>query len=312
MSSHRLRPTPRLLAVIGVAVSLLPVGCSGDDDAASETSTTTSPTSTTAATTTTVAVDQTAPAGANGIKVADDGSLWIASLASDVILNVDATTGQILRRVEVPAKSGPDDLVLDDDGALFWTGYVSGAIGEVAPDSSGTTVIANIGVGANPIALRGDGKLIAGLAGAATGLFVIDPVGDPTPQPLADPGNFNSFDITADGQLFAPSLDTRSVIELDPDTGEVVRTVAPVNGTPIAARWHDGDVYVLVLADAAHVYRVDPSAGTVELFGSTGLALADNLAVGDDGTVYVTAFSTPEVTVLGADGTVERTIQIGG
>ena len=34
--------------------------------------------------------------------------------------------------------------------------------------------------------------------------------------------------------------------------------------------------------------------------------------MGVDGEVYVTGFNTADITVLGADGTVERTITMGG
>ena len=314
---HGSRPARCLL--VGLAASaLLVASCSSSDGDGDEGSDTTASerSSTTSTTTTepviTVPVDQTAPGGANGIKVAGDGSLWIASLDSDVVLRVDPDSGQILQRVATPVGSGPDDLVIAPDGSVHWTGWLSGAVGSIAPGGDTTEVIANVGAGANPIALRGDGVLVVGRAGGATGLYTVDPTGDSTPVPLSDPGNLNSFDITPDGRFFAPGLNTSTVIELDPDTGEVLRTVASVEGSPIALRWHDGSIYVLVLSDAARVFRVDPAAGTTELFGATGHTAGDNLAVAEDGTVYVTGLAEPIVTVLDPDGAVVRTVQLGG
>lgn len=321
MRVRRFRPVPRsrvvTTAVCAVTIALALASCSGSDadDAAAEPTTTersTSAESTTSSTSTTVLADQTPPVGANGIKVADDGSLWIASLASDVVLNVDAASGTILRRVATPPGSGPDDVAVADDGTVFWTGWLSGDVGRIAPDSEATAVVANVGVGANPIALRSDGMLVVGRAGGVTGLYAVDPDGDPGPVALADPGNLNSFSSSPTGQFFAPDLATASVVEVDPDTGELVRVVAPVDGAPVGVRWHDGELFVLVLSDAARVFRVDPSTGDVALFGETGLEAADNLAVGRGGTVYVTGLSVPSVTVLGADGVVERTVSIGG
>ncbi|MDQ2677191.1 MAG: hypothetical protein M3Y51_00495 [Actinomycetota bacterium] len=319
MRSRRRAARSHRFLVVGVAsAALLGAGCSGDDDAAGATSTTAeAPDDTsTIAPSSTVAdgadVDQAAPDGANGIKVASDGTLWIASVKSDLVLQVDATSGRILRRVEVPEGSAPDDVALGDDGAVYWTGYLTGDVGRIAKGSDESTVLANVGPGANPVAVRDDGTLIVGRAGTGTGLFTIDPAGDPTPVALGDPGNINSFDLDTDGRLFSPGLDTPSVIEIDADTGETLRTVAPIDGTPIALRWHDGSIYVLVLGDEARVERVDPATGVSEPFGETGLPIADNLAVADDGTVFVTGLTTATVTVLGADGTIERTIAIGG
>ncbi len=317
MHARRRRASrPRQLLLLGVAAAALTAaGCSGDDEVDGATSTTAAPASNTPSSTSTHAddaeVDQRAPDGVNGIKVAVDGTLWMASVKSDAILHVDPSSGRILRRIAVPTGSAPDDVVIDGEGVVYWTGYLTGDVGRIAPGRSDTTVVANVGIGANPIAVRDDGTLIVGRAGTGTGLFRIDPAGDPTPVALADPGNINSFDLSDDGRLFSPGLDPPSVIEIDPDTGETLRTVAPIEGTPIALRWHDGSIYVLVLSDQARVVRVDPTSGAIEPFGDTGLPIADNLAI-DDGTVFVTGLNTATVTVLGAEGTIERTIAIGG
>jgi len=316
-SPKRARGTLLGAPLLALVLALVTAGCSSDETASDTSSTTTEPSGAAATATSTTAaaapeVDQTPPIGANGIKVAPDGSLWIASLSSDAILQVDPTNGRILGRVATPTGSGPDDVVIAPDGTMFWTGFVSGDVGVVEPGSDTTTVVANVGTGANPIARRDDGTLVVGRAGGATGLFTIDPTGDPTPVQLSDPGNLNSFDISPDGSLYAPSLNTASVLEVDPVSGETLRTVAAIDGVPIALRWHDGELYVLVLSDTTRVVRVDPTSGGVELFGETGLPAADNLAVGEDGRVFVTGLGEPTVTVLGPDGAVETTLRIGG
>ena len=301
---RRLGTTLFVVAAVGLA------GCSGSEsDGATPTTGPTTTVTTTSAPS--PAVDQTSPIGVNGIKVAADGTLWVASLSSDVVLQVDADSGTILRRVATPAGSGPDDVALGDDGDVFWTGFLSGAVGSVGVDDDTASVIANVGPGANPIAIRGDGTLIVGRAGLGTGLFAVDPERDAPVAPLADPGNVNSFDVSPDGVMYAPSMDDASVLAIDPDTGATVRTVATLDATPIALRWHDDALFVLTLSDSARVVKVNPSDGTVEPFGDTGLAAADNLAVGDDGRVYVTGLTESTITVLGPDGSVERTVQVG-
>lgn len=256
-------------------------------------------------------IDQRAPSGANGLKVAGDGTLWIAVVNDDEILQVDPDSGEILRRVSTPEGSGPDDVALLDDGTLYWTGYVSGEVGRILPDSDESEVIADVGAGANPIAVRSDGAVIVGRAGAATGLWEIDPTGDAAPVELADPGNLNSFDITDDDVLYGPSLGEAAVVRVDPFTGETSAVVADVDGAPVALRWHDNRIHVLVLGASTTVDVVDPDSGEVTSSVDTGLTVADNLAVADDGRVFVTGLTEPTVTVLGPDGTVERTLRIG-
>lgn len=301
------RDLARWIAVIAVPVALL-AGCSDDGTATSESTASTTTGSTTEPP---AEVDQTAPGSANGIKVAADGTLWIASIDADAILQVDADTGRILRRVTAPDGSGPDDVAIGEDGTVYWTGFLNGDVGLVASDRDDAELVANIGEGANPIAVRDDGKLLVGRAIVTSGLFVVDPSGGTEPVELPDPGGLNSFDVAPDGVLYAPLLDPGSVIALDPTTGEVLRTVTPVDGAPIALRWHDGQLYVLTIADGAQVLRIDSDTGASELFANTGLDVADNLAVDADGRVLVTGLNDPTVTVVGTDGTVERTIRIG-
>jgi len=323
MPARPMHPTrTRRRAVLAAPLLILALaGCSGsgDDTGGDTTAATTGDRSTTAtstaATSTTapaVEVDQTPPVGANGIKIADDDTVWIASLGSDAILRVDTTTGRIVARIDAPAGSGPDDVALAPDGTLYWTGFLSGDVGVVDAGGDRTEVLANVGSGANPIALRADGSLVVGRAGAATGLFSVDPSSNAPPVPLADPGNLNSFDIAPNGLLYAPSVNTASVVEVDSATGETIRTVATVLGVPIAVRWHDDELFALVLSDSTRVVRIDPTTGATEVVADTGLPVADNLAVGDDGRIYVTGLNAPTITVVGPDGQVERTVRVGG
>jgi sugar lactone lactonase YvrE len=294
-----------------VALSL--VACSSDDsgdDTASDTEADDDATPTTAS----GPVDQTPPNGANGIKVDDDGDLWVAVLDGNELLRVDRESGEILQRIATPPLAGPDDLVIDADGTIYWTGFTSGEVGAIDPGTGESEELANVGPGANPIALRDDGVLIVGRAVTGSGLYAIDPTGDGVAEPLDDPGNVNSFSIAPDGTLYAPlaSTDGGAAVSIDARTGEIIDTIAEIPGIPVALRWHDDQLFVLTLDPAGAVYRVDIEAGTAELFADTGLTTADNLAVDDEGTVYVTGFNQPVIAVFNPDGTPARTLDIGG
>lgn len=258
-------------------------------------------------------VDQTSPPGANGVKVDEDGNLWIAVLEIDQILQVDAGTGEILQRVVTTPGSGPDDVVIDGD-VLYWTGFLDGTVGQVdlgAGDLAGVQ-LANVGAGANPIAVRDDGALVVGRAVTASGLFAVEPEVDATPEEIGDPGPINSFDISPEGVLYGPLPGPGAgVVAVDPDTAEVLESF-DVPGAAFGVRWFDDQLYVLSLADsAASVFTVDLETGESTLFGTTELGVADNLAVAEDGTVYVTGFDSPTVAVLGPDGEAQESLTIG-
>lgn len=320
-----------VVGIVALATLLVPLGACSDDeddtsiaDAAGEGSSTSAApgdtngaaadTATDPATGGDAEVAQDAPAGANGIKVGPDETLWIAVLAGDEILHVDPTDGTILGRWALPDGAGPDDLVLGDDGSVYLTTFNAGNVVRLDPTTGDTEVVGTIGAGANPIAWRADGTLVAGRAVTASGLFALGPAVGGDPTPLADPGNVNSFDVGDDGVLYAPLTGAAggSLIAVDPDTGETQRTVAELPGIPVGARWHDGSVVALVLAPTATVVRVDPTTGAVTTVADTGLAIADNLAVAADGTIYVTGFDQPTVVVVSADGSAVTTMTIGG
>jgi sugar lactone lactonase YvrE len=310
----------KLVLMAVVAVLLLgacPSEDEGSDDSTASEDSTPSPGSSEEETITDEAAapaDQTSPSGANGIKVDAAGDLWIAVLADDEILRVDPSSGEILERFATPAGSGPDDLVIDDD-TLYWTGYLDGTVGSVAlGDGDGAAVqLANVGNGANPIAVRDDGVLVVGRAVVASGLYAIEREEGAEPTEIGDPGPVNSFDISPEGVLYGPLPGVGAgVVAVDPTTGEVQETIE-VSGAAFAVRWFEDQLYVLTLADSrAQVQRVDLATGAVEPFGDTGLSVADNLAVAEDGTVYVTGFDSPTVAVLGPEGQLVDTLAIGG
>jgi streptogramin lyase len=303
----------RLLAACLVGIVVLGA-CSSDGDSSDEASSTTDDSVADTTTTTEVSepVDQASPAGANGIKVDADGDLWIAALNSDVILRVDSGSGEVLARFDTPPGSGPDDLVVEEDGTVYWTGYADGSVGVIdeTEDGEPVQVLANVGQGANPIAMRDDGVLVVGRAVVASGLYAVEPEAGAEPTEIGDPGAINSFDISPEGVLYGP-LPGTGVVAVDPDTGAVQETIA-VPGAAFAVRWFEDQLYVLTLADArATVQRVDVATGAVEPFGDTGLSVADNLAVAEDGTVYVTGFDAPTVAVLSPEGQLQDTLTVG-
>lgn len=319
-------PDLRLVARLALAAALLTAGasaCSDDDGDATDATTTTAAAAPTSSptedpedpedpTTTAAApeplADQTPPAGANGIRVADDGTLWVADLEGGQIVAADPTTGELLVRLGTDAGvTTPDDLAFDADGRLWWTEFPGGTIGRIDDPSAAdaaSEVVAEIGSGANPIAIDEEGRVFAGRAIQGTGLYELDPSDVDEPREVSpDPGVINGFDVGPDGRIYAPVSDRGEVVAIDPATG-AVEVVASGVGLLVSVRSApEGDPVVLSGAPAT-VSRVDPATGAVTPWATAATAVGDNMAFGPDGTLYVTGFDQPTVSAVAPDGTV--------
>lgn len=308
------RPGP--LVGLGLAATLVlgAAACSDDEDDATTSTTEAAPESTESPTTTTTAPplapldDQTPPEGTNGIRVASDGTLWIADLDGGQIVAVDPSTGALLARLGADAGvTTPDDLAFDADARLWWTEFPGGAVGRIddptAPDAA-SVVVTEVGTGANPIDVDEDGRVFVGRTLQGQGLYEVDATaGDEPREVSADPGVINGFQVGPDGRLFAPVSDLGQVVAIDVETGEA-EVVAEGLTFPVSVRWApEGDLVVLSGAPAA-VTRVDPEDGTLTPFATPVTAVGDNMAFGPDGTLYVTGFDQPTVSVIAPDGTV--------
>ncbi len=316
------------LRVIAAAAAVLlsVAGCSSDDesgDAATtstaedtiEATTTTAPVSTTtpASSTTTAPLppepldDQTPPDAVNGLEVEGD-TIWLAAATSSQVLQVDRLSGAILTRVD-GAGSSPDDLTVGPDGAVYWTGFADGSIGRIVDGA--TETIANIGPGANPIGFTEDGELIAGRAVTADGLYRV-PLDGGEPEVIAETlGDMNAFVIEGDrvvgpvGGVLGPG----GVSAVDLATGEVTElgTDFPSGVTASTA---DPDGRIHLLSANGQVWLFDEASGSVEPAVALADGIYDNLDFAPDGTLYVTHFTEPVISVVAPDGT-RSTLAIG-
>jgi streptogramin lyase len=245
--------------------------------------------------------DQTPPVGTNGIALADDDTLWIADGQGDQVLHVDIVTGDILARWPTPGGAFPDDVALDDRGRVFWTGFQSGQIGRIDPAAGDHRQIAELPAGANPLAFTLDGRLLVGLALIADGLYELDPDGGEDPRLLNDElGNVNGFDVAGDGQLYGPRADGE-LVRIDFEAGVVTAVVADGLGFGSAvAVGPDGELWHLSALPEPRLRRIDRTTGAIGEELELDTDAVDNLAVADDGSIYVTTFNRPVVLVIEA------------
>ena len=256
-------------------------------------------------------VDQTPPSGINGIAVAGS-TLYVASINSNQVLGIDAATGAIVGRWGTGGElGGPDDLVVDQDGTLLVAGFGTGAVSRIAIDGT-ITELGNVGAGANPINLSPAGELFVGRALTGDGLYRYDAEGKKFVEVTPTTQGLNGFDFSDDGSIIGPLLDFTKpgrIARVDPDSGDIevlVDGLGAVTGVEV-----DGDVIYAAQVAPPALLRMSlqdpdsPPATVAELpFAS------DNIALGADGTVYATSFSTPEIAAISPAGDV-RLISIG-
>lgn len=251
--------------------------------------------------------DQTAPPSINGI-VVDGDTIWVASISGDVVLQIDRESGAILERVGTNG-GGPDDVAVGPDGAVYYTGFASGDVGRI--DDGVATVVANVGLGANPLEFSPDGTLYVGRAILADALYEV-PLDGSSPRLIAsDLGNMNAFAITENGVILGPAADADGgiVLAIDPTNGSI-ETVAR-GLPPVFASALDPDGKYFVLANGSgEVIAVDPETGDFSVVRTVANPPFDNLAFAQDGRLYLSSFTTAHITVVETDGSA-RVIRVG-
>lgn len=253
-------------------------------------------------------VPQDRPLASNGL-VADGTEVWVADLVGRQWLRFAPDTGRITRRVgAAEGLASPDDGVLMSDGSLVYTSPFERLVGRVRPDGS-TSVVAHLPFGPNPIVrdpADPDGAVIVGDGASERGQLVRVFLDGRVPEVIASGlPTLNAFTVGPDGRIWAPSGgvssalgSTGGVLRIDPVTGATEPLALSFPGEPgragfafpCAAKFGpDGDLYVVQGVDAA-VFVVDPATGSTRRLVDVPGGVADNLAFGVDGRLYVSQF----------------------
>ncbi|MBK7976988.1 MAG: hypothetical protein IPK07_28250 [Deltaproteobacteria bacterium] len=237
-------------------------------------------------------VNTTPPESTNGIQWSK-GRLWIA--------------GAITQGYGPEDGLGPnDDLVLVEGGAFVVTEPSRGTVSRFDP-KRGRTELAEIGPQANGIARCADGRVFANLEWPAGAVFEIDPSGATPPrQVTGEAPGLNSMACVGEF-LYAPTFFKGGVIRVHRETGEITTIVETGLNLPSAVHaMPDGTIVALQVVLPVRLMKVDvESAELTELARIEGM-IADNFAVGPDGTFYVTDFFDAGVVVISPDGTQRR------
>jgi sugar lactone lactonase YvrE len=250
--------------------------------------------------------------GPNGLYVSPfDGNVYVASVVGDEITVHDPRSGEILDRIG-PERGvrGPDDIVIADDGTIYWTEILAGNVGMLRPD--GTFLVEHVGPGTNPITLNDDGRLFVARDFLGDGLYELDP---DTLQVVrfVDPTlfGFNGMDFGPDGMLYGPLFFGQAIGRIDVDAAvPSVEIVASGFRVPGAVAFSpDGVLHAVDFAEG-QVIRVDVDTGDWEVLADIEGVL-DNLAFGDDGTLFTTAFADSQLLTLNPGGQLRELNQEG-
>ena len=309
--------TRSLARCCALAAALLLASCSSSSDDAAPPTTATPPSTTAPRATDTTPpseplADQAPPPSINGL-VVQGSTLWIASIKADQVLQVDRRTGAILRRVDTKG-AGPDDVAVAPDGSVWTTGFANGDLGRIAEGRY--RVEAHMQAGINPIEFGPKGRLYVGTYGPDGSLYQVKVGvgGEQTTPVVVATGldDINAFGVTPDGLIVAPTGGVAGPggaigIDVDSAGGSQVTTLAK-GLDPTAAGTTDPKGVPYVLANlSGKVYRVDPEAETATVWRTvTTGAPFDNLAFAPDGTLYLSSFTAPQVTVVAPDGSVSQ------
>jgi sugar lactone lactonase YvrE len=317
------RPTRALGALLALVAGT--VACS--PTATTESTETTSTVESTPVPTSTVpgpVADQTPPQGTFGLAYHAD-QLWIADFYRGQILAVDPDSGAIVKRLE--SQDGVygevnDIAISPKDGTLFWLGHTDGAVAVFANNEYKT--IGNVTPGTYSLALSDDGKTLyaAGAVGHPGLVWTIDLTRPDEPSKSTAPVTIRSFDVGPDNRIYATRFGASTA---KPGVSGALVVVDPATGTPTELVTElDGPIAVKLSKDGGTAYVLSLPPGrkpALDTFDLTTLArkrasvelrtpLADNLAIADDGRVFVSSYNDSVVSVVSVDGQV-KTLHIG-
>jgi sugar lactone lactonase YvrE len=247
--------------------------------------------------------------GANGIIVDAQGRLNIASVAGREIVVMDRESGAIVDRIG-PERGveGPDDLIFDADGTLYWTSLLTGEVGRLSPDGEKRGQMVSPGV--NPITISDDGRLFVALDFLGDALYELDPALEEPPRLIAENlGWMNGMDWGPDGFLYGPIWTEGLVARVNVETG-VISPVAEGFGVPAAVKFDSrGRLHVLD-TERGEIVRVDRATGSKEIL-STAVVGGDNLAFDSSDRLFVSSWMDGSIVEVLSDGSA-RTVSPGG
>lgn len=263
------------------------------------------------------------------------GAVWVAAHHGDSVYRIDTASNRVVAHVVVTQGGGQPSRMTFGDGILFADNYSGDAVNLIDPAHNTLTSVIHApfenccwpAYGAGSLWLLGlsgsgdsadrlvrldpSGHVLMTMtlsnaigltfgAGSVWGssdgqVFRLDPATNQIAAHIATDAVPNTFGA---GSVWGLSADSRQVIRIDPAANSVSATIQlPAPGVTVAAT--DNAVWVAEGppdSPGSHVWKIDPATNRV--VGQVNLGLASSLAdvaVGNDGDVWVSAFDSNQV-----------------
>ncbi|MBN1959423.1 MAG: hypothetical protein JW841_00630, partial [Deltaproteobacteria bacterium] len=221
----------------------------------------------------------------NGLNFDSHGNFYVASIVDRSIYKIDPDSGELLDKLgpELGVES-PDDLVIDNNGNIYWTSYLTGEIGKLTSAKVKSTV-AMLGPGVNGITIANDGSLLVSRIFFADQIWQLDPSGINDPVLIGEgyPG-IDGIDMGSDGYLYVPLWYTGQVGRIEVSTG-TLEIIANGFITPTAVKLNSTNELFVSDILAGAIYSIDITSGekTIIIDDIPGV---DNIAFDSEDILY--------------------------
>jgi sugar lactone lactonase YvrE len=220
--------------------------------------------------------------GANGLRTGPDGRIYVAQVTGSQISALDLATGQLdtisAKGGDIVA---PDDIAFDPSGNLYATEVMDGRV-SVRDTTGRTRVLRDDLPCANGITVHA-GRLFVNECREGGRLMELDRSGAIVRVLAENLPSPNAMEVGPDGMLYFPLMTANEIWRIDPDSdkpGEPQRVAGDL-GVPDAVKFDAEGFIVSTQVASGQVLRIDPRDGSPTVLAQLTPGL-DNLAfVGD-------------------------------
>jgi sugar lactone lactonase YvrE len=217
--------------------------------------------------------------GANGLRTGPDGRIYVAQVAGSQISAFDLATDTL---ETISAKGGdiiaPDDVAFDPSGNLYATEYYDGRVSVRGVDGL-TRVLRDDLPCANGITVH-QGRLFVNECRIGGRLMELDLNGGAPRVLLENLPMPNAMEVGPDGMLYFPLIGTNEIRRIHPDGGPSERVVGDL-GVPDAVKFDSKGFIVSTQVHSGEVLRIDPRSGERSVLAKLDPGIDNLTFVGD-------------------------------
>ncbi|MFV1362151.1 SMP-30/gluconolactonase/LRE family protein [Mycolicibacterium elephantis] len=220
--------------------------------------------------------------GANGLRTGPDGRVYVAQVTGSQISALDLGTGQ-LHTVSAKGGDivAPDDVAFDTSGNLYATEVMDGRVSVRDPRGQ-TRVLRDDLPCANGITVHQD-RLFINECRDGGRLMELDRATGAAKIMLTDLPSPNAMEVGPDGWLYYPLMTANEIWRIDPNAGEHAepQRVTADLGVPDAVKFDPQGFIVSTQVASGQVLRIDPRTGDKTLLAQLTPGLDNLTLVGD-------------------------------